>query len=668
MACLAVHAQSRPAAAADVHAYRPDIDGLRAVAVLAVVAYHAMPAYVPGGFVGVDIFFVISGFLISRLIGDALWRGAFDLADFYARRVKRLFPALIVVLGAAWGVGWFVLLASEYRQLGTHIAASAFFLANVQLWTETSYFDVAARAKPLLHLWSLGVEEQFYLVWPALLMAGWRRPGPPMTIAIVGVVSVAISLWLTQTHPSAAFYLPLGRLWEMLAGAGLALVVSRRASNSAPGSDLTMRPDRDAPPRWRQSRAIVGGALLYASIAWMTDSAPFPGWRAGVPVLGTVLLISAGPGAWGNRMLSWRPLVFVGLISYPLYLWHWPLLTFLRILTQGEPAASAVAWTVGASIVLATLTYLCVERPIRRPRTTFSSRLVPIRLAGGLAVVAAAGLVVSLAGDRMPNWFRHELSALAAFKTDYSRTYREGRCLLREDQRDDAFAAECVDPPERGGPLVFVWGDSHAAHLYHGLQVLQRTTPLRVAQFTAQRCPPMIGVSRPQQPYCRATNDAVLTTMARLHPEVALLAGRWPLYDPATRLEPTIAAIRAAGVRRVVVVGPVPHWNEWVPRMLMNEVRHNPLAGIPQRMPARLASDLRALDRDIRMRAERAGAEFVSALGVFCDADMCLTRIGDRPDALTAWDETHLADAGSEYLVAHLASRLTTPSVTADGG
>src|SRR5262245_40012984 len=302
------------------HGYRPDVDGLRAVAVLAVLAYHAFPSLAPGGFAGVDVFFVISGYLITGIILDDLERGRFTYRNFYWRRIRRIFPALILVLVACLALGWLVLLPDEYAQLGKHVAAGAGVVSNIALWREAGYFDSAAELKPLLHLWSLGVEEQYYLAWPLLLLLFRRHMG--WMIVALGAASFALNIWMVGTHPTAAFYLPFTRFWELLAGSYLAFAV--RKENPSPYFSM------------------VGAGLIVLGFILLEPQKAFPGWWALLPVLGAALLIRAGPQGWVNRRVLAHPaMVFVGLISYPLYLWHWPLLTYARIVHGGEPPVAA---------------------------------------------------------------------------------------------------------------------------------------------------------------------------------------------------------------------------------------------------------------------------------------------------------------------------------------
>jgi peptidoglycan/LPS O-acetylase OafA/YrhL len=363
-------------AAGTAHVYRPDVDGLRAIAVLAVLAFHAFPQSAPGGFAGVDVFFVISGFLITGILLDGLKDGSFSFAGFYWRRVRRIFPALILVLAASLALGWLLLLPDEFMQLGKHVAGGAGFVANLVFWREAGYFDTAAELKPLLHLWSLGVEEQYYLVWPLLLFLFRKEPRRMLAMmALLAVLSFGANLWLTAWRPSAAFYLPVTRFWELLAGGLLACFAARRL----PYANL---------------QAGLGALLLAAGLFLLSAERSFPGWWALLPVAGTALLVSAGPAAWINRrLLANRAAVYLGLISYPLYLWHWPLLSYARIVQGGEPPASHRAWLLAASVVLSVLTYELVEKKIRFARRPRVRRLSFPALAASMALLGVGGLL-----------------------------------------------------------------------------------------------------------------------------------------------------------------------------------------------------------------------------------------------------------------------------------
>lgn len=374
--------------------YLPYIDGLRAIAVLSVVIFHAFPEYVTGGFVGVDIFFVISGFLISSIIFGSLEHNWFSFIDFYVRRIKRIFPALAVVLMSCLVIGWFVLLSEEYKQLGKHVVGGVTFTSNFLLMNEAGYFDLASELKPLLHLWSLGIEEQFYLVWPALVFVAWKRGFNIFSLVIlITLASLIFNINEAYNNLTAAFYLPTSRFWELMIGGLLAYIwlykkslfekISKRI-DSAAGFIIY----RDARPF--DVRSSLGILLILVAVFIGNEVAVFPVWHL-LSAVGAFLLISAGPDSWLNRkFIAHRALVFVGLISYPLYLWHWPLLAFARILRYGFIANSyyiigiKIALVI-LSMVLAWLTYVLIEKPIKTLGKKVAIYLLIVFIGIGLA-------------------------------------------------------------------------------------------------------------------------------------------------------------------------------------------------------------------------------------------------------------------------------------------
>jgi len=363
--------------------YRSDIDGLRAVAVMSVVVFHAFPGegWLTGGFIGVDVFFVISGYLISKILFSEIETHRFSIAAFYARRIRRIFPALAICLAVTLAYGFVVLMPSELAQLGKHVFFGASFLANLALWSESGYFDIAASSKPLLHLWSLGVEEQFYIVWPLLLWLTFRLKATGRTIAGVFTASFVANVVLSINDISSAFYLPVSRFWELLAGAALA-----------------RRPDVILNQNIRNWASLAGFAAIIASAVLFTADMRFPGWLALLPVAGTAALIASGPDAIFNRtILSHRTAVWIGLISYPLYLWHWPLISFSYVIRGKPPTILLATAMVIASVLLAWMTYRFIELPIRfgsnrRKRTWITALCVAAIGTCGLAVWASGGV------------------------------------------------------------------------------------------------------------------------------------------------------------------------------------------------------------------------------------------------------------------------------------
>lgn len=449
--------------------YRPDIDGLRAIAVLSVVAFHAFPSLFPGGFVGVDVFFVISGFLISTIIFSNLDSQSFSFSDFYARRVKRIFPALLVVLIACYAFGWFSLINHEFKELGGHIAGGAGFVSNLLLWSESGYFDSAAETKVLLHLWSLGIEEQFYIFWPLLMWAAFRKGLNLMTVVVlVGTISFVLNITGVNTNSEATFYSPQTRFWELLIGSGLAYLTlyqraffARLADWAGPYARAAVyakghRHTAENPAL--QIQSLIGAALIAAGFYTITEGVGFPGWWAILPTLGTALIISAGPGAWLNRAVLSNPaLVSIGLISFPLYLWHWPLLTFVRIIADGVAPAWARAGAVLLSIVLAWLTFEFVEKKLRhRKGSKITSALVVAMLVTGLLGY------VTYQAEGFPK--RHVIS-----NNDQSvRNDKNGKgpIIYCDSLVAPQTSAYCT---KYENPNVAVLGDSHAEVLFYGI-------------------------------------------------------------------------------------------------------------------------------------------------------------------------------------------------------
>lgn len=455
--------------------YRPDIDGIRAIAICSVVAFHAFPSRFPGGFVGVDIFFVVSGFLISTIIYKSLSRDRFSFTDFYARRVRRIFPALILVMGCCLWFGWFVLFADEYKQLGKHVAASAGFVQNFALWKESGYFDISSQLKPLMHLWSLAIEEQFYLLFPLTV---WLIRGPrfnPLPILILTAsLSFAVNLQEVYIDPAGAFFSPQTRFWQLMAGAAL--------------SWLTLRSDDSGKSRGYLS--FLGLGLICISIFAFSEDTLYPNWQALAPVTGTVLLIMAGSDAWINRiLLSNRVAVGIGLISYPLYLWHWPLLSFVRIMESQTPKLFLRVETVAFAVLLSVLTYVLVEKPIRYGKAWREAKAL---LLVGMLVITGIGGYYCFAKDGFPSRMDQvaELKHIGEIKLALGAD--EKNCQNYFPHWNDINDNTCMFQKDAKPSIVLI-GDSHARHLYPGLrQLLPRGENLAV--FPASCAAPFIDV------------------------------------------------------------------------------------------------------------------------------------------------------------------------------
>ena len=499
-------------------AYRPDIDGLRAIAVVAVLLFHAFPTVLPGGFVGVDVFFVISGYLISTIIFRSQAAGSFSFGEFYAKRVKRIFPALIVVMATTYVVGWLTLFPDEFQRLGRQILAGALFAQNFQLWHETGYFNSLSESMPLLHLWSLSVEEQFYLAFPLIAWACLRaRLNQGLVTGLLWTASLVLCLYLSdlEQYSVQAFYLPHTRAWEILSGG---LIAYFQTSHGRPLS----RVPNALRSAFVMLAPVAGIALIAYATLTLDKHTPFPSWRALLPVCGAGLLIAAGHGSPINRfVLSWRPLVWVGLVSYPLYLWHWPLLSYARILESGTPPASLRVAALVISLALAWGTYLFVERPVRAAR---SIPRLPAALASVVACIALTGAVTeAMHGIE----FRAAAADAAGNRFDYP--YKQScKPLMGTTFREDWCNADTL---AAGMPETVMIGDSFAnaaSTIVRAHDQAEGTRNSDFAQFGRGECPMLHGYG-PE--YCKevtAAAEKYIAETASVH--TVILASNWPAY------------------------------------------------------------------------------------------------------------------------------------------
>jgi peptidoglycan/LPS O-acetylase OafA/YrhL len=491
--------------------YRPDIDGLRAIAVLSVVIFHAFPHALKAGFMGVDIFFVISGYLISSIIFENIDRGSFSFGQFYGRRIKRIFPALTLVLLSCLVFGWFGLLGDEYKQLGKHMAAGAGFVSNFFLWQEVGYFNNAAETKPLLHLWSLAIEEQFYIVWPLVVWLTWKRKWLFLSIFIsLGLASFAYNVHLVRLDPTATFFSPTTRIWELLAGVLLAY--------------MKVRPTIWQPSQQQLHVASTLGVVLLAFGMYRIDKGrPYPGTWAFFPILGSFCLIFAGPTAWFNRLvLSNRLLVWVGLISFPLYLWHWPILSFMRVIESEAPSAHFRNLAVLASFILAWMTYYFVEKPIR---------------SGGknsLKIVVLASLVIALG---VAGWFVYQnngISSRQAAQADGVNVWDNyafaGTCKSITHAGEEDDWCNMGNAPSKP-PTTLLIGDSvgnNYAPMLNSYAADNASSDFVFKQLGRGLCHGLPEIGYDNCKKLVAAGDAYIAKTPSIH--TIIMAANWPLY------------------------------------------------------------------------------------------------------------------------------------------
>ncbi len=471
--------------------YRPDIDGLRAFAILLVIIYHAYPRFLRGGFIGVDIFFVISGYLITRIILKGLAQGNFSLLEFYSRRIKRIFPALLVVLIFCLFSGWFILLSDEYQALGKHIAAGAIYISNFVLESEAGYFDTSAELKPLLHLWSLSIEEQFYLVFPILLIMAFRLHLNPIFIILVCLFfSFFLNINQIKTNPGKIFFHPQTRAWELLIGSSIAYInLYYRPAFDRIAQRLLIHKPLDKEKSLANIFSWLGFILII--IAWISfnnKDMNFPGGWALMPSIGAACIILAGEKAWFNRcILANKTAIFIGLISYPLYLWHWPLLSYLQIIEMEKPSSSLRFFALVLSFILAWGTYQFVEKKFRHR----NHWITPVSLLISLFLVGAIGFQVFLQrgySERFPDFSNWKTGKIGLVPWENNNLITQQPCL--EKYGDYVF---CLQQNSNKPATAMLIGDSHANHLYPGLLSKPTLTGGNLFNFGVSSCLPFFN-------------------------------------------------------------------------------------------------------------------------------------------------------------------------------
>ena len=632
--------------------YRPDIDGLRAFAVLSVVLYHAFPNIVRGGYVGVDVFFVISGFLISSILFKELDEHKFSITIFYGRRIRRIFPALAVCLAAVLAYGFVSLTPPELSQLGKHVFFGAGFLSNMALWSESGYFDVAASQKPLLHLWSLGIEEQFYIFWPALLWVAFQmKARVGRLLAVLFVASFAINIALSITNISDDFYLPVSRFWELLAGAGLAWWWRRIVLSSSLRSWIS----------------FGGLAALMTSAVLFTPELRFPGWLAVLPVAGAVALIMAGREAMVNRVVfSNRAVVFVGLISYPLYLWHWPLISYAYVIRLGKaPTPLMGLGLVAASFLLAWATYRFIEYPVRfgahrRRRTQIVAATMTALGACGLAVWTKGGFP-----ERFPPLPGIDIRKIGDARLDAD--FKPTKDMEVSDH-DWTFVAHLG----HGERKVALSGDSLLFHYGPRVQQLADEGQLAANTYfvTGPRCPPVPEVIQQDKfASCGNLPSKLIDLIRREKVQSVVLGAAWSGYSaegmqieregrrlPLNTKEGTdafyanlgdyVRLLQGEGAKVYLVLGMTGHRSFDPSEMVARSLTGFRIApDVEKPVPfAELRSVLATADAKLRAVGERTGATLLDPLPDICgDVESCSPFFGAGEPKFS--DRAHLRPA-----------------------
>ncbi|MBC7712843.1 MAG: acyltransferase [Rhizobacter sp.] len=493
--------------------YRPDIDGLRAIAVIAVVLFHAFPAQISGGFVGVDVFFVISGYLISTIIFRQLSEERFSFKRFYIKRINRIFPALILVLISCYLFGWFTLFSYELKDLGKHIAGGSGFISNIILWEEFGYFDKASGLKPLLHLWSLAIEEQFYIIWPLVLYYSFKRKFNLLNVILFfAITSFLLNLFFVSFDAIGTFYALPTRFWELLVGSFLGYRTFHEST-------------------WKNTKACVGIVIILTSVFFFNQKQLYPGYRALLPTIGAALIILAGPLSWFNRkILSSPPLVWIGLISYPLYLWHWVIFSFLLIINSGEKLSSSVLWlAIVSSFVLSYLTNLFLEKPVK-----FNNENGKLAV-GFFLLLFSIGLLGLYTFIFPPLRIHSVITDIENKRGQLKEIIYKDSCVpgIKSNSLDYCMLAQKTKVP-----TVALIGDSHANALYFGLSPLFSNMNENLLLMGKGTCVPFSNVESgmvgsPER-CSKDINLAIDYALSSKEIKTIIITSRGPLYINGT--------------------------------------------------------------------------------------------------------------------------------------
>ena len=631
--------------------YRPDIDGMRALAILAVVIYHAFPYSITGGFVGVDIFFVISGYLISSIIFKGVSENRFNFFDFYMRRIRRIFPALLVVLCSTFIAGWIIMMGDEFKNLSKHIVAGIGFVQNVMMYSESGYFDASIETKPLMHLWSLGVEEQFYLLFPmAIILLSKVRTTMLFALAIASLWSFGFGLFYMSDTPASVFFLTQYRVWELLFGSLLAY--------GAVFNSPVMLMSKS----FRDSASVIGIALLAVAVSVIDKNKQFPGYWALLPVIGSTLLIYSGPDAWVNKsILSSRLLIFIGLISYPLYLWHWPIFSFAYILFSGTPSVTLRIALVVLSLVLAWVTYRCIEIPLRQNvsgRAAFKSLVC-------LALLFIGVSAVTISKNGFP--FRQNEKQKFA---EYFANGRPDWHYFSENNIPEKFRYDCdwynMDAFLKGAATnipvpsisekcfksespkkIIFWGDSHSQQYIYGV-THELPQDIGILIVASSGCLPNLPeVDSSTAEYCRKSNQFAIQAIKDQEPDVVII-GQVLEHDVSNSLPQLAAALTSYGVKHVIVMGPVPLWEARLHQIILQKYWESTPSFIKDNLVQHV------LDSELLLKSKygngEGGFQYVSMIDLLCGGKGCRTYIGaDRKIGLTSFDNSHLSPAASVY-------------------
>jgi peptidoglycan/LPS O-acetylase OafA/YrhL len=638
--------------------YRPEIDGLRAIAVLPVIFFHAGLYGFSGGFVGVDIFFVISGFLITSLILSEKDLSTFKLLDFYERRARRILPALFLVIFTCAPIAWAKFLPAELKAFSFSTLATVTFVSNIFFWRTSGYFEPASELKPLLHTWSLSVEEQYYLIFPLIITLLWKfkRNYILFTLIIICIGSMVFAQTYAISNPNFAFFALPTRIWELLIGAFVSFYLNQKKYYSS--SILA-----------NQIGSIIGFSLIALSIYLFDSKTTYPSLYTLAPTIGAaMLIIFATPKTMIGMMLSSRLLSSIGLLSYSMYLWHQPLFAFAR--HSLEPSSALMFALMLAILSLSFLSWKYVETPFRNRRLISTTNLFIFCIVSSISLIAIAAYTISKNGDlgqvsnekkeflayfenSSPNWqYSEKIDLSSKIRNECNffniEQYRLGKITYTPT---DSIDTSCYKVSTYNSKAIFIWGDSHAQRLNWGLKET-KPSDWALLQVASSGCSPMLVFIENRHHYCEYSNWFALKEIQKIKPRVVLISQN--LDHNLSQMLEISKFLTDAGVGKVIFTGPTPHWRNYLPFIIASDLFKN----TPARTFIGIDKSIILLDKNLKANFPISeNVQYVSLIDYFCNEQGCLTHFGEDVKAgITSNDEGHLTPISSLYLAKDLLS------------
>lgn len=624
--------------------YRKEIDGLRALAVIPVILFHAGFTYFSGGFVGVDVFFVISGYLITTIIVAEMEKGSFSLLNFYERRARRILPALFLVMICTLPFAWYWMSPEDLKSFSKSLIAVPIFVSNILFWKNSGYFETGSDTNPLIHTWSLAVEEQYYLLFPLLLMLTWKLGKVWIVgfLSVIAIISLSLAQWGSSTHSSFTFFLLPTRVFEILIGALISFYIN--SSNI-----IRMRNSVS------ESFSFVGLLMIVYAIFAFDKTTPIPGLLTLVPAVGTGLILAfSNTSNLVGKILGSKIFVSIGVISFSAYLWHQPILAFARLRFEYELTNTIILLLCLSSLILGYLSWKYVENPFRT-RTLISTKKVLILSLTLGSIFICLGLFGYKSNGIISRFPSNSMLFVKPINFRWSDFIRNDLCHL-QDPNLSQHDSSCM---EEKRPLVALWGDSHASSLYPGLKQLQTTQSFGLIQLTEAGCGPILNLKRLiYRKNCNSVNAINLELLSKNKPDILILHGAWlhqhyPLtsFELKDKMNLTIQLIKTKlPGTEVIIIGPVPRWafspqrssfNYWIDM----ENKNN---SVPYMLKAEVLLETEAVLKEV---SKRNNVRFISALDVLCINNKCLARLGETENDFLQIDRGHLSKKGSEYLI-----------------